>query len=84
MFNFLIFLLLFNALDLNIQKILWLQSIFQFERTVHNLNHPKAPLNKNSKSKLLTKDDLKNKAENSDFEVHCATMQLSKCQLPVA
>ena len=33
------FLLFYNALDLNNQKIMWLPSIFQFERTVHNLNH---------------------------------------------
>jgi hypothetical protein len=37
---FLFFLLFYNALDLNNQKKLWLPSIFQFERTVHNLNHP--------------------------------------------
>ena len=30
----------YNALDLNNQKNLFLPSIFQFERTVHNLNHP--------------------------------------------
>ena len=29
-----------NDLDLNNQKILWLQSIFQFERTVTDLNQP--------------------------------------------
>ena len=38
---FYFFLHFYNALDLNNQKILWLPSIFQFERTVHNLNHPK-------------------------------------------
>ena len=37
---FYFFLLFYNDLDLNNQKILWLPSIFQFERTVHNLNHP--------------------------------------------
>ena len=36
-----IFFAFYNALDLNNQKILCLPSIFQFERTVHNLNHPK-------------------------------------------
>ena len=30
----------YNDLDLNNPKILWLPSISQFERTVHNLNHP--------------------------------------------
>ena len=35
-----IFLLFYNALDLNNQKILWLPSIYQFERTATNLNHP--------------------------------------------
>ena len=38
--NVLIFLLFYNDLDLYNQKILWLPSIFQFERTVHNLDHP--------------------------------------------
>ena len=47
MFNFLIFLLLFNALDLNIQKILCLPSIYQFERTETNLNHA-PPLQKSN------------------------------------
>ena len=37
------FLLFYNVLDLNNQKNLWLPSIFQFERTVHNLNHPNVP-----------------------------------------
>ena len=36
-----IFLLFYNALDLNNQKILCLPSIYQFERTGTNLNHPK-------------------------------------------
>ena len=30
----------YNVLDLNNQKILWLPSIYQFERTGINLNHP--------------------------------------------
>ena len=34
-------MLFYNDLDLNNQKILCLPSIFQFERTVHNLSHPK-------------------------------------------
>jgi hypothetical protein len=38
--NVLFFLLFYNVLDLNNQKILWLPSIFQFERTETNLNHP--------------------------------------------
>ena len=37
-----IFLLFYNALDLNNQKILCLPSIFQFDRTGTNLNCPKA------------------------------------------
>ena len=36
-FNFLLF---YNPLDLNNQKILWLPSIYEFERTGTNLNHP--------------------------------------------
>ena len=36
----LIFLLFYNALDLNNQKILCLPSIYEFERTGTNLNHP--------------------------------------------
>jgi hypothetical protein len=40
----LVFLLFYNALDLNNQKILWLPSIYEFERTGTNLNHPKAKL----------------------------------------
>ena len=32
-------MLFYNDLDLNNQKILCLSSIFQFERTVHNLSH---------------------------------------------
>ena len=40
---FLFFLLFYNALILNNQKILWLPSIFQFERTVTDLNHPRPP-----------------------------------------
>ena len=35
------FVLVYNVLDLNNQKILWLPSIYQFERTGTNLNHPK-------------------------------------------
>ena len=35
------FLLFYNALDLNNQKILCLPSIYQFERTGTNLDHPK-------------------------------------------
>ena len=35
-----IFLLFYNALDLNNQKILCLPSIYQFERTGTNLDHP--------------------------------------------
>ena len=35
-----IFLLFYNALDLNNQKILCLPSIYEFERTGTNLNHP--------------------------------------------
>ena len=35
-----VFFAFYKALDLNNQKNLWLPSIFQFERTVHNLNHP--------------------------------------------
>ena len=38
--NVLLFLLFYNNLDLNNQKILWLPSILLFERTVYNLNHP--------------------------------------------
>jgi hypothetical protein len=34
------FLLFYNALDLNNQKILCLPSIYQFDRTGTNLNHP--------------------------------------------
>ena len=45
---FLIFLLFYNDLDLNNQKILCLPSIFQFERTVHNLNHPNVLIWNNS------------------------------------
>ena len=37
---FYFFLLFYNVLDLNNQKILWLPSIYQFERTGTNLNHP--------------------------------------------
>ena len=37
---FIFFLLFYNVLDLNNQKILWLPSILLFERTVHNLDHP--------------------------------------------
>ena len=33
-------MLFYNDLDQNNQKILCLPSIFQFERTVHNLDHP--------------------------------------------
>jgi hypothetical protein len=33
-------LFLYNVLDLNDQKILCLPSIYQFERTGTNLNHP--------------------------------------------
>jgi hypothetical protein len=36
----LVFFAFFNVLDLNNQKILWLPSIYQFERTGTNLNHP--------------------------------------------
>ena len=39
---FCFFLLFYNALDLNNQKMLCLPSIFQFYRTVHNLKHPLA------------------------------------------
>ena len=35
----------YNALELNNQKNLWLPSIFQFKRTVHNLNHPSILMN---------------------------------------
>ena len=38
--NVLFFLLFYNALDLNNQKILCLPSIYEFERTGTNLNHP--------------------------------------------
>ena len=34
------FFAFFDDLDLKNQKILWLPSIFQFERTGTNLNHP--------------------------------------------
>ena len=37
---FYFFLLFYYDLDLNNEKILCLPSIFQFERTVHNLSHP--------------------------------------------
>ena len=37
---FYFFLLFYNVLDLNNQKNLWLPSIFQFESTGTNLNHP--------------------------------------------
>ena len=35
-----IFLLFYNALDLNNQKTLRMPSIYQFDRTVTDLNHP--------------------------------------------
>ena len=35
-------MLFYNDLDLNNQKILWLPSIYQFERTGTNLDHPSA------------------------------------------
>ena len=38
---FYFFCFFYSALDLNNQKILCLTSIFQFDRTVHNLNHPR-------------------------------------------
>ena len=38
--NVLIFLLFYNDLYLNNQKILWLPSIYQFERTGTNVDHP--------------------------------------------
>ena len=44
---FYLFLLFYNDLDLNNQKILWLPSIYQFERTGTNLNHA-PPLQKSN------------------------------------
>ena len=41
---FLIFLIFYNDLDLNNQKILCLPSIYEFERTGTNLNHPNTSL----------------------------------------
>ena len=38
--NVLMFLLFYNDLDLNNQKVLCLPSIYQFERTGINWNHP--------------------------------------------
>ena len=43
-FNLLLF---YNALDLNNQKILCLPSIYQFERTGTNLDHPNIPTHEN-------------------------------------
>ena len=37
---FYFFLVFYNVLDLNNQKLLWLPSIYQFEKTGTNLNHP--------------------------------------------
>jgi hypothetical protein len=48
-------LLFYNALDLNNQKILWLPSIYEFERTGTNLNHPKIYLNTGSKTQNVEK-----------------------------
>ena len=55
--NVLFFLLFYNDLDLNNQKILWLPSIYQFERTGTNLDHPivKKGFNIFTKNYLYTK-----------------------------
>ena len=48
------FLLFYNALDLDNQKMLCLPSIYEFERTGTTLNHPKNSALDNSKNIIIT------------------------------